>query len=230
VLDKFSRVIEIEPSRCVRLRSKKGIGCGDCIQACPESAIDVTRNDVLIDSAKCSECTICCKICGSGVFTHKNFSEENFFRKLSEQAAKEPSVFISCSRSKLTGDEKIISVPCLAWLDISVLIFALASGAKRIYLQHEECDSCRSLKGGSEIKKEIDEASRLFRNYLDKNGVEIIAAKAEPQPEPVQAPPEKESELLTRRELFGYFRKKTQVSIAQASFLCRRISAFQLYS
>ena len=74
ILNKFGTVIDIDKSKCVQLRSKRA-SCKDCISACPSSAINISNNEVDIDSEKCSECGICCKVCKTGVFKFKNLSE-----------------------------------------------------------------------------------------------------------------------------------------------------------
>ena len=45
------------------VESKKCVGCGDCENICPTSAITILDGRSVIDPELCIECDICVKVC-----------------------------------------------------------------------------------------------------------------------------------------------------------------------
>jgi len=215
ILNKFGTVIDIDKSKCVQLRSKRA-SCKDCISACPSSAINISNNEVDIDSEKCSECGICCKVCKTGVFKFKNLSETGFYDDLSGQSEKQGHVVLSCSKCKAAKEENTLTVPCLGWVDASVILWSVASGAKEIYLQYNDCKTCNVGCGFDAITSEIAGIQKLLGSYVEENNIKFTILNRTPLPacDTVQTP--SEDEVLTRRGLFGYFHKRTKASIFHA--------------
>jgi pyruvate formate lyase activating enzyme len=46
--------------------SDRCIGCGDCIEKCPETALELSADGPVIDRLKCNLCLICTDICPTG--------------------------------------------------------------------------------------------------------------------------------------------------------------------
>jgi ferredoxin len=216
-IDKFGKAIAVEPARCVRLRSKRATGCKDCTSSCPSSAISITGNDVVIDSGKCTECGICRKVCKSGVFKYKNIIENDFYSKLSEQSKKYGHAVLSCIKCKTDNQKDMLSVPCLGWVDSSVLLWSIACGAKNIYLQHDDCNNCKTGCGFDAITCEIENIEKMLGHFITNNNIKFLVVNELPllDLQNIQTSPS-DAEVLSRRELFGYIKKRTTVSIAQA--------------
>ena len=47
----------------VRINTDECVSCGGCIDLCPETAIMMVDDKVIIDPEKCIECKICVKVC-----------------------------------------------------------------------------------------------------------------------------------------------------------------------
>jgi Fe-S-cluster-containing hydrogenase component 2 len=47
----------------IYIQSKQCVGCGDCLDACPVGAIQLTDGYAVIDQDKCQQCEICLPIC-----------------------------------------------------------------------------------------------------------------------------------------------------------------------
>jgi len=42
------------------------VGCGNCIDSCPQAAVLFQSGKAWIDQKKCTECSICLKVCPCG--------------------------------------------------------------------------------------------------------------------------------------------------------------------
>ena len=216
VLDKFGKIIDADRTRCVQLRAKNSVVCKDCLSVCPSFAISVTSNDVVIDSEKCTECGICCKACKTGVFTHKNFKEYDFYNKLSVQSGKQGHVVISCLKCNTPNQKNILSVPCLGCVDTVALMWSIACGAKKIHLHYNDCAKCETGGGVDAVTHEIENTKKTLGSFLSRNDIELFVTDQIYQPTSDIEQLPSNDEAITRRELFGYFKKRTKNSIAQA--------------
>jgi uncharacterized Fe-S center protein len=68
-----------------KIKRKKCVGCGDCIEHCAHDAISLVEEKAMIDSQKCVGCGECILICPNGVIDiHWNADMEIFQKKMAE--------------------------------------------------------------------------------------------------------------------------------------------------
>lgn len=89
--NKFECELLYYPDKC--------IGCGECIEVCPESAISDNGGMILFDRQKCVNCLECTKICNSGA--RKVAGEEMTAKEVFEEISKD-FVFYDTSEGGVT--------------------------------------------------------------------------------------------------------------------------------
>lgn len=53
----------LTPSIQIAYRKERCIGCGQCVESCPEKALTLTREGVASDPSKCTRCGTCAETC-----------------------------------------------------------------------------------------------------------------------------------------------------------------------
>jgi ferredoxin len=120
------RITSVEPeyseNRCLSAGKSADV-CSACRDACPHSAITITKR-VEIDDIDCSGCGLCIQACPS--------------QALAASASHQPGRALRCSQVKGSGQ----SVHCLGRLQPSDLL-TLAGGSEQVRLIRNDCASCK---------------------------------------------------------------------------------------
>jgi len=62
-----SKIInDLEGETMLQVRRDLCIGCGLCIENCPQQAISLLWNQASIDQSRCNQCSRCVEICSQG--------------------------------------------------------------------------------------------------------------------------------------------------------------------
>ncbi len=149
--------------------------CRECIEICPENAIDIPKKRINLDGEKCIGCGICVGVCPSEALGSKNFDVNEFVKIFSKSLNSE----ISCKKN----------TPCLSVFDVHHYIY-LALQKEEVVCDLSECDGCVLNKEG-EVKKSIQNRISLANEFL-----KTIESNKEIKTK-------KETKTLSRRELFG---------------------------
>lgn len=213
VLSNFGRIVDVEYHKCVSIRSRKML-CNDCVSACPVSAVNVDNKRVEIDSSKCTECGICAKICKVGVFSLKYFSEASLFNLISTNARRDGYVIFSCKKIKKRHKDAI-AIPCVGWLDVSVFLWCFAHSAATITINHADCSACSTGCSLDIINEDLNYFNKIMSSvdnkciiaFVEGDGADL-GVKNVPREEP-------KPELLTRRQLFGYFKRQSKQTLGE---------------
>jgi ferredoxin len=119
------RITSVEPdyheNRCLSAGKSADV-CSACRDACPHSAITITKR-VEIDDIDCSGCGLCIQACPS--------------QALSVPVKYRPGQPLRCSRVQGSGQ----AVHCLGRLEVSDLL-ALAGSSGKTTLIHNDCAAC----------------------------------------------------------------------------------------
>jgi ferredoxin len=213
VLSNFGRLVDVDSYKCVCIRSRKML-CSDCVSACPASAVTVDNKKVEIDSSKCTECGVCAKICKLGVFSLKYFNDATLFNLISTNARRDGYVIFSCKKIKKRHKDAIV-IPCVGWLDISVFLWCFAHFSTTITINHADCSACSVGCSLDMINEEVNCFNKFISSgdnnctitFVEGDGADLgvkDVRKEEPKPE-----------LLTRRELFGYFKRQSRQTLGE---------------
>jgi len=110
--------------------------CNACGQVCPQGAV----KDGIIDTDKCNGCGLCFSACPAGAILPKGKDVKEFYQTVKRQGEKNGYCAFVCSwTSSSYGGVK---VPCLMSCDESVILLAVAYGARKILLLAEGCPDC----------------------------------------------------------------------------------------
>ncbi|MFO0752324.1 MAG: hypothetical protein U0411_03235 [Thermodesulfovibrionales bacterium] len=217
VLAKLVEVVQIRKDSCVRLRHKNA-HCRECSASCPVDAIQVgtVGEGITIEWNKCIGCGICCTVCKTGVYTLKEFSDRLFIEKCRQAIIRGKGLEIRCKQAVGGAHPSWIEVPCLGIIDPAHLIGMVAYGASSLHLRHAECGGCSARHGDGCAAGSIAAAESLLRIFSPGEKV-VITAGTHPAP---FAGEEKDAEgkgrrMVSRRELFRYFKMRFLISAAE---------------
>ncbi|MDH4267771.1 MAG: 4Fe-4S binding protein [Deltaproteobacteria bacterium] len=138
MLDLYSHPqgIQVDPSRCLRLRFNKS-ECRQCLESCPVNALQIQQS-IKIDRRVCSQCLLCLSACPTGCFEARDF---DFYLKIAK-IKKIHSPVIACSlKPDLPAHEKF---PCFGFLSEEHIITLTVALERRLQVNLTACADCRN--------------------------------------------------------------------------------------
>lgn len=184
LLDKFLNNDEngliVNSDYCVRLKSPMA-SCYECINKCPEFAIEITDSFIKI-SDKCTHCKVCFNICPNYVFDIKKglyiddlalIKKNNAYYfcckydnnvSSSENIKKSANKFNKNDNSYDNIDDIINKLSCINEID-DVDIISHLKNNKNIFFITGDCESCKNISFYNSKIKKIDKIS----GFLGKN-------------------------------------------------------------
>lgn len=249
---KLSRVIDAvealrPPSIAVRARHctrrhHRASTCSRCEQVCPAQALTLSADGPQVDALGCADCGACASVCPTGAIVSLKPRDPALTEGIAEAAAPGGRVVIACTRAPSPGPGSL-TLPCLARLDPSLLVFAFAKGAGSVSLSTGACDECPLGDAAPHVTSVAAAAQRLLEAFEVPGHIGLgeeleppaLAARAEPEarsaperPSDLEARPESEARSgpggaqpagLTRRGFFNLLRKGGTVCAAQVGGL-----------
>lgn len=171
------RSIAIYQDRCVVVRNRNST-CTKCMDACLKDCIDVSNNEVKIDSDACMNCGCCVCVCPSNALIAIDPNSKKVRNDLADTADPINSIgTIVCERkaTKDNLDRRMFAIlPCLGHVDEVLLIEAVAAGLDDIVLVDGDCPTCK-LGAASEY---IDEAVANASSFLEASGSNAIVTRS----------------------------------------------------
>ncbi len=144
-------------------------GCGRCEEVCPYSIPQVVlykngTSTAQISGETCVGCGICPGVCPTGAIKQKKTAELTDYEALIfNKNLKGREIAFACPRSPLPDDENMIRVSCIGSIDISILLYCIAAGARSVALICRDKDSCPYYKGGDLGEKRLVTAQELLK-------------------------------------------------------------------
>lgn len=156
--------IDVVQDRCVVVRNRNA-RCRKCVDVCPQGALSVEGNEVLLDSHACRACGSCAVVCPTEALVPLQPSD-SWLHEHAEAAceAADNRVVFACARmaSKCKGDpEKFTEVPCLSRIHEGVMVKLLAEGADQIMLVDGGCSTCKYRASNDFIEETVAYANKL---------------------------------------------------------------------
>ena len=128
----------VDTPRC--LREHSGLSdCHLCVKSCPVESIDLGGGVHVL--SHCTGCGICLTVCPVSAFDLSGARAGQLLSQLASLLRESQELLVSCERSAHTGSADLI-VPCLARMDETLLMGALALGARKLCLTSGPCQDC----------------------------------------------------------------------------------------
>ncbi len=194
--------LQVNPEQCLRLRHKQS-RCRLCLENCPPGAISFDKS-LEIDNSRCSGCGICANLCPTGVFELRDFPYESLLAPVREGSI----VDFTCS--SFPPEKESLRVPCLGYLDATMLTGIIAHGSQAVRLNISQCKECRFALGLRVAAKSLRQANRILALFGIPRKISASARK------PNSSPNLREAESYSRREFFSYLQGKTRSRLAAA--------------
>ena len=189
-------VVEIDRSRCTRHRFARST-CRNCTSICPTGAIRWTEAGLAVDGKSCSLCLLCTAHCPTGAL---RASDQGLATLLNDLAQHDRPV-LGCR--KHTSEDAHARIPCLGQISSPkalLLLDLLFPDGLQINLSL--CPGCENVKVPAAIKTTCNAlcaagwATRL--KFIERREDLVCSAPA-----------------LSRREMFGFFKKRSVRSAGQ---------------
>ncbi len=222
ILSSFAEGIRIDKDRCVRLRHRWS-KCDECMSSCPTGAITIgsAAEAINIEWDKCNGCGICSNVCKTGVYTLKDFNDKSFIDRCAEIVKDYGSLEVRCGKVNDEAASHSVTVECIGIINPAHILGVIASCAGAVHFRYDACSNCKSKFGETIVQRSIN----ITENILNAFRLERMAAlTAGIFPSGAALPVDgcggrkketEKKEVLSRRELFSYFKKKTQLSVAK---------------
>ncbi|MDW7739443.1 MAG: 2Fe-2S iron-sulfur cluster-binding protein [Bacillota bacterium] len=162
-------------------------GCGICEEVCPFSIprVDLKSDGLpraVISSNACVGCGICEGSCPTGAISQISTAQVNCYRStIADDDLNNQDILFACPRSPLPDSMPgLYRVSCIGNIDLSTILFTMASGARSISLMCRDKLSCPYEEGGV-IGESLVANVRNILKLLDCNLDYITILNPEPE-------------------------------------------------
>ena len=170
--------LRVFPYRCAVMRNRNA-SCTLCAQACTSGAISVDADEVTVDPELCVGCGTCATVCPTCALEARSPADaELALRARAALDALGDTLVVVCDalwrrNADKIDPERAVRVTCLGRLDESVLVEAVARGARRVLLAHGACECCPRSAGVSTYLSVADTANLLLETWGAQGRVEL---------------------------------------------------------
>jgi len=152
ILDKLEgHPLVVTPGLCTRQRHRLST-CTRCLDACPHGAL-AWDGGLVVDWGVCTGCGICTAVCPTGALEAVAPSREELLVQIQRVTRDQDPVTFACPRvlDGVEGAPQCLAVSCLGCLDESLLVSAVANGARSVWLVDGACEGCPQAVGRTVI-------------------------------------------------------------------------------
>jgi len=168
-----SRAIQARPQQCTRLRHRLST-CTLCADVCPTGAIQ-WADGLVVDPEKCTGCGACATVCPTGALVGQSPTDAELVARIHGVVKESGNVAFACKRYLSTKPvAAAVAVNCLARLDESLLVAAVAFGAKRVWLLDGSCGDCPEGTCRSVAEVCAGRANRLLGAFGLENRIALV--------------------------------------------------------
>jgi len=213
-----SPIIVVRDS-CVAVRNRNAT-CRRCLSVCQANALNVSGNDLSLNTALCTGCGACTVACPTEALVSVAPTNTALLQAASQSMeANDGSAVIACARiaSKRVADPaRYAEVPCLSRVDETLLLSLAAQNAERVVLVDGRCETCKFREFASHCEGILNSA----RNLVAALGGEAAIERREGFPDELLVENAGELHGTTRRGFFSEAvgaAKETTLAAAKAT-------------
>ncbi len=124
---------EIDGNLCVHGRTVDAT-CTACVKACPEGALSLCDDGLMIDVGRCDGCGLCAAVCPESAIEAK-------FATTMRDVRGQGVAFVACDTA--TSDDGAGVVPCVHAISMRALFQLHDRGIYTLWVAEAPCDTCR---------------------------------------------------------------------------------------
>jgi Pyruvate/2-oxoacid:ferredoxin oxidoreductase delta subunit len=191
--------ITVHRERCISVRNRNA-HCLRCVEVCTSKAIACRDNEFELDSRRCIGCGTCVTACPTCALEMKNPSDEKLAWRIREVAAAtdgrpviacEPAMRILSAQTGKQGGgilgrrrkkagavcdtSRVCELPCLGRIDESVLVDLAAQGISEVALVCASCDRCQHATGGALMREVVQSVRSLLEAFGSTMTINIVS-------------------------------------------------------
>jgi coenzyme F420-reducing hydrogenase delta subunit/NAD-dependent dihydropyrimidine dehydrogenase PreA subunit len=178
------------------VETEKCISCGDCVEVCPEEAIQLKSAPRVaeLNVDKCSGCGACVVVCPTLAVSIEGFEHKTMFDSISdsklpydriEEEDGKPRILVLCcqwsefsaldeTRRRISKDNLLfMELPCAARVESLHILKALRTGFDGVFVAACRKDECRIGKGSERAERRILALKKLLSHVNLENRLEI---------------------------------------------------------
>ena len=178
------------------IETEKCISCGDCVEVCPNEAIQLTSTPRVaeVNADKCSGCGACAVVCPTLAIKVEGFEHEAISRSISsskllinkmKKKGKKPAVLVFCCQwsefsaldeiqsSILKDNILFMELPCAARVESLHILEAFHTGFDGILVAACKKGECKLGKGNEKAERRISTLKKLLSQMNLENRLEI---------------------------------------------------------
>ena len=170
--------LNVYPYRCAVVRNRHA-SCMRCAQACTSGAISIEEGAVTVDPELCVGCGTCATVCPTCALEARHPADAELAMRAHEALeACGDTLVVMCDSMWRRNVEAVdparaVRVTCLGRMEESVLVDAVARGAKRVLLVHGPCECCPRSVGMHTYTEVVDNANLLLETWGSAVRVEV---------------------------------------------------------
>ncbi|NLF10962.1 MAG: 4Fe-4S binding protein [Anaerolineaceae bacterium] len=220
-LDRFEpHPIKVVGNLCSAKRHRLS-NCKRCVDACPAGALTLRTTAAIggpgsavadgphIDPERCTGCGMCAAVCPAGALEAQSPSNIELLAQVMRLALAGQGVAFACPLSLEQADagRPCVIVNCLGRLDESLLVGAVAHGARPVRLIDRACEGCAQAAGRAMAAAAIERSNGLLAAFGLPGQIAFHTGKACALPAPT--PAAGNGEGLSRRGLLKRLAQET---------------------
>lgn len=176
--------IGVDQTRCVKVRNRNA-SCSRCMDVCPAQCISCENNTIVFEGMQCLNCQTCVTVCPTGALVPKSTSDTAVYKQAMAAMEITPgAVTFACkpmcaSAQHVIDTRAVVEIPCVSSVDVSMLVYLVASGARHIHLVKGDCSTCNLASCVATAEQVVTTANELLSTW-NANGKVELGAKFSP--------------------------------------------------
>ena len=160
--------VAVVADRCIAVRNRNAT-CRKCVNACSAGAIDVSGNEIRLNSSLCTACGICTVVCPVECLVPLKPDDASLAKSaVSSVSSNSGTCVFACARiasKRLADPASYAEVPCLSRLDESIIVSAVSFGAESIVFVDGDCSTCKYRDNSECFNTTVSLTERLFEAF-----------------------------------------------------------------
>ncbi len=220
--------LAITQPRCVRVRNRNA-SCGRCIDACEAGSLQVVDNALELTLSLCVNCGACAAVCPTEAMLMLEPKRTQLASDLEAlrvyyartRDLQDKPLVIACARqlSRFEGmQERVVGVPCLAHMDVPLLLDAVTKHPAGVLLVDGNCATCKLGWCSERMDAVVGESCALTEAALGgRSSGEMTVKRASQMPSHVQRKTGEEEFDSTKRSFFSNAADEMKLTVLSAA-------------